>query len=387
MFDDLPLITEEKWIRGKRVLLRTTFNVPIKDGDVENDFRIRKALPTINFLREHGAKVILISHIWGDELTTLKPVHEYLEKIIDVKFVDDCIGDEATEVISKMDDGDVVMLENVRLHDGEVGNKELFSEKLAKHGDIYVNDAFAVSHREHASIVGIPEFLPAYIGLQFKEELNHLASFMDPKRPFLFVLGGAKFSTKMPLIRKFLDVADNVFVGGALVKPFLMEQGIVVHDEHVPPNIPSVEDIINNEKLHLPTDVVCSDGEVSKILKAELCTVKEGNIVDISGTSLSHLRELVDSSEFVLWNGPLGDYQKGFGEGTTEFAKMLIESEVMSVIGGGDTIAVLEEDGIDYENGFTFTSTAGGAMLQFLSDETLPGIEAIRTQKLKSVQN
>ncbi len=381
MFDDLPLITDEKFLRGKRVLLRTTFNVPLKDGEVENDFRIRKALPTINYLREQGAKVVLVSHIWGDELTTLKPVHEYLSKIIDVRFMDDCVGDEVDDAVSNMNEGDVLMLENTRLHDGEVGNKESFSEKLAKNGDIYVNDAFPVSHREHASIVGIPEFLPAYIGIQFKEELDNLSKALNPDKPFLFVLGGAKFSTKIPLIRKFLDIADDVYVTGALVKPFLIHKGIVVHNEHVPTNIPPIEDMIDNPKLHIPIDAVCGDVNSSKMLDIELCTAEEGNIVDVGPSSLNELQELVDKSAFVLWNGPLGDYQIGYGDGTVQFAKILAESNVISIIGGGDTITVLDNDGINYEEDFTFTSTAGGAMLEFFLEETLPGIEIIRSQK------
>jgi len=257
------------------------------------------------------------------------------------------------QAISQMDDGDVLMLENVRLHDGEVGNMESFAGELAKNGDIFVNDAFPVSHRDHASIVGIPEFLPAYIGIQFREELDNLSKALNPNRPFLFVLGGAKFRTKMPLIRKFLEIADDVFVAGALIKPFLMEQGIVVHDEHVPPNIPSVKDITDHSKLNTPKDVVCASETDSKIIESALCTIKEGNIVDIGTTSVSQLQELVDNASFVLWNGPLGDYQKGFSEGTLQFAKMLLESDAMTVIGGGDTIAVLDNEGLDYENGFT----------------------------------
>ncbi|PIP87410.1 phosphoglycerate kinase [Candidatus Campbellbacteria bacterium CG22_combo_CG10-13_8_21_14_all_36_13] len=374
---NLPVITSNTELKGKKVLLRVGFSVPVRDGKIENDFRIRKALPTINWLREQGAKIILVSHIWGDETTSLKIVHEYLEKMMEVKFSPDCVGENAIKIVEEMKDGDVVLLENTRLHDGEVGNQEKVAEALAKLADIYVNDAFSVSHRFHASIVGVPNFLPSYIGLQFKEEMDHLALSFSPPRPFLFVLGGAKFTTKIPLIRKFLEKADIVYVAGALVKPFLLEKGLTINQEHVPPNMGSVADIADDPKLRFPSDVVCFNGETSENIGLEKCEIEIGNIIDIGASSVEDLRELVSESAFVLWNGPLGDYQKDFSEGTIGFAKILIDSGVTSVVGGGDTMAVLENEGLDYEHGFTFTSTAGGAMLQFLADETLVGIDAI----------
>jgi len=374
---ELPIITDVKDLRGKKVLLRTAFNVPVTNGEIENDYRIRKVLPTITWLREKGAKIIIISHIWGDETKSLKVVHDYLSKMMEIKFVPDCVGPEVRDEIDKMNDGDVILLENTRLHDGEVGNKESFAEELSKNADIYVNEAFSVSHRKHASVVGITSFLPSYIGLQFKEEIDHLSLVLEPERPFLFILGGAKFSTKMPLIRKYLKLADTVYVAGALVKPFLTARGFKVNQEHVPPNLDPVDDIIGAENLRLPNDFVCFNGTDSKLLSYQECSIDAGNLVDIGETSIEELKKMVYGSSFVLWNGPLGDYEKGFGDGTVKLANIIIESGVKSVVGGGDTVAVLSREGIDYEHGFSFTSTAGGAMLQFLADETLVGMEAI----------
>jgi len=373
----LPLITSRKDLRGVKVLLRTAFNVPVTGGVIDNDFRIRKALPTINWLREAGAKIIIVSHIWGDETTSLKIVHDYLSRMMDIGFSPSCDCNEAGKYIEGMKEGDVVLLENVRLHDGEVGNQERFAEELSSLAEVYVNDAFSVSHRSHASVVGIPRFLPSYIGIQFKEELDHLSLSFNPPRPFVFILGGAKFSTKMPLIRKFIEKADTVYVGGALMKPFLSYEGIRVDSEHVPPHVEPIDDIVDNPKIVIPSEVICFDGKQKHVLESRECSVDKGVIVDVAGTSLDDLREIVRESAFVLWNGPLGDYEKGFFEGTIGLAHILIESGVPAVVGGGDTIGVLSKAGLDYEHGFAFTSTAGGAMLQFLAEETLVGIEAI----------
>lgn len=374
---ELPLITKESNLDGTRVLLRTAFNVPVTDGKIDNDYRIRKGLPMINWLRERGAKIVILSHIWGDEARSLDVVRDYLSKMMDLDFAPSCVGVDTEEKVRNMKNGDVLLLENVRLHDGEIGNQEKFAEALSRLADVYVNDAFSVSHRSHASIVGVPNFLPSYIGIQFKEELDHLSLSFNPPRPFLFILGGAKFSTKMPLVRKFLKKADVVYVAGALVKPFFRRLGVDVDKEHVPPNLDPVDDIADDVKLRLPVDVLCFDGTQANMMESGKCSVDTGNIVDMGTRSLDELGALISESAFVLWNGPLGDYEKGFKEGSVRLAEMIIESPAMSLVGGGDTIAVLAGAGLDYEHGFTFASTAGGAMLQFLADETLIGIEAI----------
>ncbi len=367
----------EKNLRSKRVLVRVDFNVPIKDGVIEDDFRIKKAEPTIKFLKDAGAKVILISHLGKGE-TSLRVVAEALNKDIPVKFVEHIVGMEAEAEVKNMADGDVILLENLRMHKGEQGADKLFAMSLAKLGEIYVNDAFSVSHREDASIVLVPKMLPSYAGFQLEEEVKHLSKpFSQPKHPFLFILGGAKFSTKMPLIEKYLELADHVFIGGALLNDFLETKGLEVGDSLVDDTISVSKEILENKKLILPTDVVVKNEDTGQLINTNIDDIKEREVIlDVGENSVKNLESYIKEAKLILWNGPLGKYEELGGGATKRVLDMVAASKAESIIGGGDTVEIINESKM--EDKFTFVSTGGGATLDFLANGTLPGIEALK---------
>jgi phosphoglycerate kinase len=375
MKHSIQSIEELQDLSGKTVLVRTDYNVPIKDGIIKDDSRIKKSLPTLEYLVSKGARVLIISHIWEEETKSLEIVCERLKQSFPQI---DMIKDH-TETVSKkriidMVPGDILMFENLRLNEGEMANSLEFAESLAAHADLYVNEAFPVSHRSHASVVTLPKLLPAYAGLQFYKEVSELSVAFQPARPFLFILGGAKFETKIPLVQKFSMLADKVFIGGALAHDFFkaqgMEIGISLHSEEKL----EIGYLIDNEKIVLPTDVVVSnDGKISVKEPGEI--MPNDNILDAGPETLRNLQELVERSNFVLWNGPLGDYKHGFENGTLQLSRILASSGASSVVGGGDTLAAIS--GLDIEDKFSLVSTGGGAMLEFLSSETLVGVEAL----------
>lgn len=366
-------------LKGKRVLLRSGLNVPIiNDCEVdcvENDFRIRKSLPTLEYLKKNGARTIIISHVWGDEILSMKPVYEHMKKSIDLQFAGDALAPETKDIVAKMQAGDIIMLENLRLHDGERQNDFNFANDLAQLGDIYVNDAFSVSHREHASIIGLPKLLPSYTGLLFEDEVKNLSVVLDPPRPFLFILGGAKFETKMPLIIKYLDRADNVFVGGALANDFFKAKGLNVGKSLVSNEDYGIDKVLDRPNLVLPKDVTVRNKDDIFVKDPEK-VLDDDQILDIGVEAMNQLRDLINASKFILWNGPIGDYEKGFRDGTLDLANAIIASPARSVVGGGDTFAVISK--LNLEEQFDFTSSAGGAMLEFIYSGTLPGIEALK---------
>lgn len=361
-------------LRGKKVLLRLDLNIPIVDGTLRDDFRIKKSLSTLNFLRDNGAKTIIISHIESVETKSLKPIHEHLSESFNISFFNDCFAEETKKAISGMNEGDFILLENLRIYEGEEKNSEHFARQLASLGEIYVNEAFSVSHRKHASVVGMPKFLPSYAGILFEEEVSNLSSAFNPEHPFLFILGGAKFETKMPLIEKFLRLADFVFVGGALANDFFKEKGYETGLSVLSDKKFNLEKILNSDKLLLPVDVVVKNNQ-GVFIKRPSQVLKEDKILDDGPATISMLEKKLSQSKFVLWNGPLGDYEKGFREGAVELARAIARSKAKSIIGGGDTLAVVSK--LNLENKFSFISTGGGAMLDFLANETLPGIEAL----------
>ncbi|MDD5720879.1 MAG: phosphoglycerate kinase [Candidatus Pacebacteria bacterium] len=353
-------IREKKNLKGKTALVRVDFNVPIKNGKVEDDFRIKKALPTIKFLIKKGAKIILITHL-GEGGETLVPIAKALNKFIKVKFIPEIIGSKVSKACFEMKNGEIILLENLRNNKGEQLCNKNFAENLAKFSDIYVNEAFPESHRKVSSIVLLPKLLPAYAGFQLEAEIKNLAhAFKNPKHPFLFILGGAKFSTKMPLIKKYLKLADYVFVGGALAHNFLKAKGCEVGRSLIDNNNYGIEKLLKNKKLILPVDFV----------------MKDGIIVDIGEETIKNLAPLIKKSKLILWNGPLGRYEDGGAEATKKVFKLVASSKAESVIGGGDTVALIRE--LNMENKFSFVSTGGGAMLDFLANGTLPGIKALR---------
>lgn len=361
-------------LRGKKVLVRADFNVPVKDEKVLDTFRIDKALPTITFLIEAKAKVILMSHI--ESVNTLRPVYEYLKGKLAISFCEDCLDD--CSVLDEMKEGDVVLCENVRLYSGEKTNDPELAKKLAALADVYVNDAFPVSHRSHASVVGVPLLLPGAMGLLFESEFTHLSECLNPEKPFVFILGGAKFDTKVPLIKKFLETADTVVVAGALAHNFYKARGYELGESLVSEGNFNEQELLENSKLVLPQDVVVTNGtDVITKVASELSSHEK--IVDAGPQTLEQIRKVTEGARFIVWNGPLGNYENGFKEPTIELARIVAESGARSVVGGGDTLAAIAESGL--ESKFSFVSTAGGAMLDFLLEGTLPGIEALLKSK------
>lgn len=361
-------------LRGKKVLLRLDLNTPIVNEILRDDFRVKKSMSILNFLRENGAKTIIISHIENTETKSLKPVYEYLSGFFNIAFFNDYFSEETKNAINKMNEGDFILLENLRIYEGEEKNSEHFSKQLASLGEIYINDAFSVSHRQHASIVGAAKFLPSYAGILFEEEVANLSKAFNPEHPFLFILGGAKFETKMPLIEKFLKLADFVFVGGALANDFFKEKGYETGLSVLSPKKFNLEKILSSDKLLLPIDVVVKNNQ-GVFIKRPNQVLKEDKILDDGPATIAMLEKKLSSAKFVLWNGPLGDYEKGFKEGTVELARSIVKSGAKSILGGGDTLAVVSK--LNLGNKFSFVSTGGGAMLDFLANETLPGIEEI----------
>ncbi len=286
------------------------------------------------------------------------------------------LGLEATEAVNNMRDGEIILLENLRNDKGEQSCDKFFAESLAKLGDVYVNESFSVDHREDASIVLLPKLLPSYAGFQLEEEIENLSrAFKKPKHPFLFILGGAKFSTKMPLIKKYLKLADYIFIGGALLNDFLRAEGYEVGDSLVSKENFGIKDLLGNKKIILPEDVVVKDGD--ELINRSVRDVQhEDFILDVGAKSVKNLAPLIKKAKLILWNGPLGDYEIGGDVATKKVLKMVAASRAFSIIGGGDTNEIISQ--IKMEKKFSFMSTGGGATLDFLANGTLPGIKALR---------
>ncbi|MHB1118121.1 MAG: phosphoglycerate kinase [Minisyncoccota bacterium] len=380
MKQTIPTIKDIKNLKGKRVVLRLDFNVPIKNGEIVETMRIDRAIPTIEYLRKKKAKIVILSHIGKDAASSLKPVVQYLNKTMNVGFVPDFRTDMARKVANSLPEGGVVVFENLRLDDREISNDPEFAKYLASFGDIFVNDAFAALHRNHASIVGIAKYLPSYAGILVADEVKHLSLALDPKHPFLFILGGAKFETKMPLLKKFMKSADSVLIGGVLANDFFrdigLEVGVSLVDEYQADLMP----LLKRGKIILPSDVVVKDIQNKKIAIKHIDDVSPGeSIVDVGNETISRLMPVIKKAKLIIWNGPLGYYEEGFDKGTILLLNAIAESKATSIIGGGDTVAVIEKLGI--VDKFTFVSTGGGATLDFLIDGKLPGVDAIVTCK------
>lgn len=368
-------IKKLKNIKDKIVLVRVDFNVPIKNNRVTDDFRIKKALPTIEFLIKNKAKVILITHL-GKGKESLRPVVVSLNKFVKVRFVKDIFGTKTKKAIASMKSGEVILLENLRSNKGEKGGDKNFAKNLAGLGNVYVNEAFPVSHREDASIVLLPRLLPHYAGLQFSEEIKHLSvAFNNPKHPFLFILGGAKFSTKMPLVKQYLKLADHVFIGGALLDDFLKAKGYEIGESLVDTESYGIEKLLKNKKLILPVDVLVKSGNT--LINKKIGEIKKTeSILDIGEASIKILEPYIKKSKLILWNGPLGKYESGGAGATQSILKSVAQAKAFSIVGGGDTVALISK--LKMEKNFTFVSTGGGATLDFLADGALVGITALR---------
>ncbi len=368
---NVPTLTNLASLRGTRVLVRVDFNVPVVNGAIADDYRLTRTLPTIRKLRDAGARLALISHRGAPD-ESLEPIATYIQKREPLSFAPDL--KELAVWQKNSHPGDVVLLENLRRFPGETENDESFARQLSQFGDIFVNEAFSASHRSHASIVGVPLYLDSFAGYLFAQEIENLSKAFTPPRPAVFILGGAKVETKLPLLIKFLSLYDAVFVGGAVANDIFKAQGISVGKSKVSDTLPDLSALMKHKNLILPEDVIVSgpDGvksrEVRHILPAEAA-------VDAGPKTVAALRALLSRARCVLWNGPLGVYEKGFVGGTEKVAEAVAASHAFSLIGGGDTAAVIRARGL--EKKFGFLSTGGGATLDFLANGTLPGIEAL----------
>ena len=374
------IITEETGkLTNKKVLLRLDLNVPLSDGKIVDNFKIEKVLTTIGFLQKEGAKIIILSHLGGDGQKSLLPVCEYLKKFFVVSFLTDIFSDEGRKKISGLQAGEIVVLENLRRYAGEKENNSDFTKQLASLGDLYVNEAFAVSHRHHSSIVGLPQLLKSFGGPEFAKEIKELANISQTGFPRLFILGGNKLQTKIPFIEKFLEMADFVLVGGALANDFFKAQGLEIGESLASQERIVSDDLLQNKKIILPEDVVVA-GHQGVSIKKPKAVKKDERIVDVGPQTLRTWRDLIKNSKFALWNGPLGDYLNGFSEATFELIRALTDNKIEVIAGGGDTEHCISQLGL--EEKFDFISTGGGAMLEFVATGTLAGIEALNNSPL-----
>jgi phosphoglycerate kinase len=367
-------ITEAGDLRGKRVLVRTSLNVPVVNGEVLNGYRIKRALPTLRYLRESGAQTIIISHIGRGKEQTLKPVFEQLEKFLPIQWGGLIDSDFFKEHFDQLGNGNFLMAENLRQDAREKANDETFAKLIADFGDIYVNDDFACSHREDASMSALARQLPAYAGLNLLDEVTQLEKVVEPKSPSLFLLGGAKFETKMPLVEKYLHVYDKVFVAGALMNDVFKARGFEVGKSLVSDVSIAGASFLESEKLLLPIDVVV-DGPYGVKTKKPNEVLPEESILDVGPETIEMLKPHIARAKTVLWNGPFGNYEGGFKDGTEATAKLLAEADAFCVVGGGDSVAAIENLGLNDKLGFV--STGGGAMLTFLEQGGLPVLELL----------
>jgi phosphoglycerate kinase len=389
VFMNLPNITKLKNLKGKRVLLRVDFNVPIKDNTVADDFRIQKVIPTLEFLKNAGAKIIILSHIGREKTDSLAPVSLKLGEKIPHFFVEDFESEEGKNTLTSLKNGEVALVQNLRKWDGEKASDKKFAKSLAVFGDIFVNEAFAVSHRKDASVFELPKLLPSYFGTLFVNEVENLSLAFKKHKPFLAILGGAKFETKMPLVKKYLVSADTVFVGGALANTFYKLKGHEIGTSITDEATPAMKALLKNKKLVLPFDVVV-DGPNGKVVRSPDELEATEKIQDDGPETVKMLEEQIKKAKFVLWNGPLGYYEGGFDGATLAVATALSKSNVQAVVGGGDTVAAIEKIGkspasLKATQGKKniFVSTAGGAMLDFLAKGTLPAIDVVMKKALR----
>jgi len=363
-------------LKGKKVIVRVDFNVPLTNsGTVAESARIDGANKTLTYLRNSGARIILISHIGRDPKETLSPVFEYLKPTTDITFCDSWEKEKVENSINTLQNSQTLLLENLRAHKGEETNDEEFVKFLSSFADVYVNDAFSASHREHASIVGIPKYTKSYYGCQFKSEYDNISKVFEPEHPFVVLMGGAKFETKIPVIESLLNKADSIFVGGALANDILKVNGYEVGTSKVNDLDPEYgQKIFNNDKVIVVEDVKIKAFPFTKNKHISEVGI-EDKIIDGGAETASILTQKIAKAKFIVWNGPFGTFEQGNSFLSKKVIEAIALSDSYSIVGGGDTVAEIKKLG--KESVFDFISLSGGAMLEFIAKGTLPGIEAL----------
>jgi len=381
-------------LSGKKVIVRAELNAPIADGMVDDDFRIKKFLPTLKYLEEQGAIIIVLAHMGRDLDDTLDPVAEYLsDHVHNMIFykdffhsygTDEFSGNMATlgDDLSRATSGDIFLLDNVRQTKEEKANNQDLARELSELGDLYVHEAFPAAHRKHMSTHGIPAMFSRetkFSGITFHMELTMLTKALEPASPSIFILGGAKFDTKLPLIEAFLPLYDHVLVGGALANNLFKLAGHNVGESLVEDltveQEKSLMKVLEGDNFLLPNKVTCETVSGETIERNITDVQDTDKIYDISPDYLKTISEHITNAKSILWNGPLGYYEAGYDNGTKELAKLVALSDSFSIAGGGDTIDAIYD--INEENNFDFLSSAGGAMIDYLSDADLPGINVL----------
>ncbi len=378
-------------VKGKRVLVRVDFNVPMKEGKIKDDTRIRAAVPTIQYLLDNGAAVILCSHLGRPKggpsaEFSLQPVAEHLQKVMGrpVAFVDDCVGPKAEAAAAALKPGGILVLENTRFYPGEEKNDLDLARQMAALADIYVNDAFGTAHRAHSSTEGVARFLPGVAGFLMEKEIKYLGEAVEsPRRPFVAILGGAKISDKIGVIKNLLTKADTVLIGGGMANTFFKAQGYPVGDSLVEEEaVQTAADLlkIGGDKLRLPVDMVIASAFDAEAEKKTLAVgpVPEGwRILDIGPETAAAYSKVIAAAGTVVWNGPMGVFEfPRFAEGTFAIARAVAESSAVSVIGGGESVAAVQQSGV--ADKITHISTGGGASLEMLEGLVLPGLAALQ---------
>lgn len=382
-------------IKGKKVLVRVDFNVPLNGETVTDDTRIRAALPTINYLLENGAAVILMSHLGRpkgkkDPKYSLRPValrlHELLGK--PVEMAPDCIGEEVQKMAAALQPGQVLLLENVRFYPQETDNDPQFAKDLASLAEIYVNDAFGAAHRAHASTTGVAQYLPAVAGFLMEKELRELGQLLDnPQSPFVVLLGGAKVSDKIGVMQNLIGKADYLLVGGGMAFPFLKVQGLEIGKSLCDGDLSVPQGILEKAKgtktqIVLPVDVVVAEELVEdaphQVVDVEAIPADKMGL-DIGPKTVEKFGQIIASAKTIFWNGPMGVFEKKpFDQGTRAVAQAVADSQARSVVGGGDSVAALTQAGLAAK--ITHVSTGGGASLEFIEGRQLPGVEALASK-------